>query len=63
MKIKVDRARCYGHARCVAKGPNVFRLDDDGYSISDGFDVAEHLEDQAHEGAAACPERCITLIE
>ena len=32
MKVIVDPDRCEGHARCVELAPEVFALDDDGYS-------------------------------
>jgi ferredoxin len=62
MKIKVDRERCFGHAMCVARAPQVYKIDDDGYCISDGEHVPEKLEQQARRGADACPEGCITLV-
>jgi ferredoxin len=63
MKIKVDNEKCQGHAMCVAKGPDVYTLDDNGYNQMGTFVVAEGLEDQARRGARACPERVITIIE
>lgn len=63
MKIKVDNERCQGHAMCIAKGPDVFKLDDHGYNQMGTFQVPEGLEEQARKGSQACPERVIEIIE
>jgi ferredoxin len=63
LKIKVERAKCSGHARCAAVAPDVYDLDSDGFSISDGKTVPEPLRDQALRGARACPERAIKVEE
>jgi ferredoxin len=44
--------------------PTVFTDDEEGYGlvVGDGTVSAEH-EDDARTGAAACPERAITLVE
>ena len=63
MRIKVDLALCSGHARCAAVAADVFRLNDDGYCISDGDIVPPKLEQLARRGARACPERAIALKE
>ena len=31
MKIRIDKARCVGNARCAAVSEKLFPLDDDGY--------------------------------
>ncbi|MEV7981785.1 ferredoxin [Streptomyces sp. NPDC086519] len=61
MKITIDRAVCSGHARCAAAAPGLFRLDDDGYALPVEGEVPQDLEQAARDGAAACPERAITL--
>jgi ferredoxin len=33
MKVRLDAARCVGHAQCYAVSPELFPIDDDGYSI------------------------------
>lgn len=63
MKIKINRSACVGHARCAAVAPDLYRLDDDGYIASDGFDVPDGQELMAKRGAKACPERIITFVE
>lgn len=61
MKVSIDMTKCSGHARCYDVDPEVFDIDDLGYALRAEFDVAEGAEDVAREGAAACPERAITL--
>lgn len=63
MKIRIDKARCVGNARCWAIAPDLYALDDDGYISTEGFEVPEGLEGIAKRGARACPERVIEVIE
>jgi ferredoxin len=63
MRVQVNRARCQGHARCWAESPELFILDDDGYSALDDVEVPPGLEDAARRGADACPERAIVIVE
>ena len=63
MKIRIERAQCVGNARCHAVSEKLYPLDDDGYVASDGFDVVEDDEKTARNGARACPERIIFVIE
>jgi ferredoxin len=61
MKVVVDKDKCSGHARCNAAGPDVYVLDELGYVALTELEVPAGLERQAQDGAAACPERAITL--
>jgi ferredoxin len=63
MKIRIDKAQCVGNARCAATSDQLFMLDDDGYIDSEGFDVPAGEEQAARNGARACPERIIFVIE
>jgi ferredoxin len=63
MKVTVDRTLCSGHARCFALHPEVFDIDDLGYVVVDEVNaVPSALEEAARSGAAACPERAISLV-
>jgi ferredoxin len=64
LKVKVDRERCQGHARCAALAPELFALDELGNAqeIGDGR-VPSALEDKAHLAKANCPELAIEVIE
>jgi ferredoxin len=59
--LQVDNNVCQGHARCNAVAPEVFELDDLGYVATPSGDVPARLEAQAKTGAAACPERALTI--
>lgn len=63
MKIRIDKSRCVGNARCWALAPDLYPLDDDGYIATDGFDVPPGEEVLARRAARACPERVIEIIE
>ena len=62
LKVRVDRARCQGHARCNALAPELFDLDDLGNAreIGDGR-VPAGLEDKAWLARANCPELAIEV--
>ena len=63
MKVIVDGAKCQGHARCAAKAPEVFKLNDDGYNNTGETEVPSGLEEQAKLGASVCPEGAIQIEE
>ena len=63
-RVKVDRERCQGHARCFALAPELFELDElgNGCERGDGR-VAPSLEAKARLAQANCPELAIEVIE
>ena len=61
MKAIIDLTRCSGHARCYATDPELFQIDDSGYALRPEFEVPAGAEEAACDGAAACPERTITV--
>ena len=63
MKVHLDKARCVGHAQCYAVDPDLFPIDDDGYSILEPHDVAPGDEARIRDGVAACPELALILEE
>jgi ferredoxin len=63
MKIRIERAQCVGNARCHAVADHLYPLDDDGYIATDGFAVEATEEKSARNGAKACPERIIFVID
>lgn len=63
MRIHVDSEACTGHARCAAFAPNVYSLDDLGFNRTEDQEIAPELEDEARQGALACPERAIEISE
>jgi ferredoxin len=63
MKIRIDKARCAGNARCAAVSEELFPLDEDGYIAVEEIDVPPGQESLARRGARACPERIIIIEE
>ncbi len=63
MRIRIERAACVGNARCAEVGGALYPLNDDGYIDSEGFAVEAGSETPARNGAKACPERIIFVIE
>jgi ferredoxin len=61
MRIKVDKGRCAGHARCAATAPDIYQLDDNGYIDMESFEVRPGEEERAKRGARACPERALRV--
>ena len=63
-KVKVDREKCQGHARCAALAPELFVLDELGNAreAGDGT-VPEALVEKAYLAKANCPELAIEVIE
>ncbi|RWA97914.1 MAG: hypothetical protein EOR78_28100 [Mesorhizobium sp.] len=61
MRIIVHKARCQGHARCAARAPAVFRLDEAGYILPGNIDVADGEQLLASDGVRSCPEFALEL--
>jgi ferredoxin len=59
MKIRVDNDKCVGHAQCYAVDPNLFPIDDAGYSILEPHHVKPEDEAVIRGGVDACPERAL----
>ncbi len=64
LRVRVDRERCQGHARCHALAPELFELDELGNARERGDGaVPPGLEDKAWLAKANCPELAIDVIE
>jgi ferredoxin len=63
VKIRVHRELCSGHARCFSAAPSLYKLDAEGYTAIQDFDVAPGEEALASSGAWACPERALEVVE
>jgi ferredoxin len=63
MRVRVDNSRCAGHAQCWAVDPDLFPLDDSGYSTLEEHEVKPDDEQKTREGVAACPEMALILDE
>jgi len=64
VKVRVDPEKCQGHNRCYSLAPELFDVDDYGYStaVGDGT-VPVELEGKARLAAANCPEFAIEISE
>lgn len=64
MKVRIDRDRCEGHARCHALAPELFELDDFGHATApaDGI-VPPVMEGKVRLAAANCPEYAVRVVE
>lgn len=63
MRIVVDQSRCSGHARCHGIDPEVFQLDDVGYSSVSEAEVPPGHETAARDAVLSCPEMAISVEE
>jgi ferredoxin len=64
MRLRVDSTKCEGHNRCYALAPDLFDVDDYGYSTAAGDGVVPPDQiDKARLAVANCPEYAIELID
>lgn len=64
MRVEIDDGHCQGHAMCNLAAGELYKIDeDDGRAYLDSPEVPGGLEAVARAGAAACPERAITVTE
>lgn len=64
MKLSVDSTLCEAHSQCYIVDPDLFPLDDDGYSaVGQGRPVPPGEEEQARIGVSACPAAALRLDE
>ncbi|CDO90226.1 ferredoxin [Mycobacterium triplex] len=61
MRVHLERAKCSGHAQCFAVEPDLFPIDDDGYSTLQDHDVAPGDEQATRLGVNACPEVALII--
>lgn len=63
MRVSVDKGRCQGHARCHAVNPDLFPLDDVGFSALASAEVPPGWEADARAAVNNCPEMALTIEE
>ncbi len=61
MKVRLRPDKCAGHAQCHAASPDLFPIDDDGYSTLTDREIASGEEQLARLGVASCPELALTI--
>ena len=62
MKVRVDPRLCQGHNRCISVAPDLFDIDEEGFSsaMGDGT-VPPGMQDLAGLAVDNCPEQAISL--
>lgn len=63
MLVRLDKSKCMGHAQCNAVDPDLFPIDDFGYSVLEPHEVRPGDEDTVRDGVAACPEGALVIEE
>lgn len=63
MKVRLEQSRCVGHAQCYAVDPDLFPIDDSGYSTLEDHEVQPGDEQTVRDGVAACPELALSIEE
>ncbi len=61
VKVRLEKDKCAGHAQCFAVDPDLFPIDDQGYSTLEAHSVAPADSAQVHAGVAACPEMALVI--
>ncbi|MDB5869843.1 MAG: divergent 4Fe-4S mono-cluster family protein [Polaromonas sp.] len=62
IRVSADRGRCCGYGLCAQLCPQIYKLDADGLVYLETNIVPPELEEEAREGAAACPAEAL-LVE
>jgi ferredoxin len=63
VKVRLEKSKCVGHAQCYAVDPDLFPIDDSGYSILEEHEVRPEDEQLTRDGVASCPEMALILEE
>jgi ferredoxin len=63
LRVIVDRSRCCGYGLCAQLCPEVYKLDENGLVFVESEAIPGGLEEEAREGAAACPAEALTIEE
>ena len=63
IKVVVNKNACCAYGLCAEICPEVYKLDANGIAYVEEELVPEGLEELAREGAAACPQLAIAVVE
>lgn len=61
LKVQADRSRCCGYGLCAQLCPQIYKLDENGLVYLEADTFSLELENDAREGAAACPAEALTV--
>jgi len=63
LRAVVDTSVCAAHGQCVPEAPEVFELDDEGYSTVVVSPIPAELRTSAEQAIRACPVGALSLVE
>jgi ferredoxin len=63
LRVIADRAACCGYGVCAELCPEVYKVDDLGIVVLLTDIVPAGLEEKAREGALACPQSALKVVE
>ena len=61
LQVRADRSRCCGYGLCAQLCPQIYKLDENGLVYVEVDTVPPELEEEAREGAAACPAEALVI--
>lgn len=61
LRINAERSKCCGYGLCAQIAPQIYKLDENGLVYLDSATFSLDLEEEAREGAAACPAEAIVV--
>lgn len=63
LKIVINKPACCGYGVCAEICPEVYKLDENGIVYVDDEIVPEGFEEAAKEGAEACPQSALEVVD
>ena len=63
MRVRLEKSKCVGHAQCCAVDPDLFPIDESGYSILEEREVRPEDVQLTRDGVASCPEMALIIEE
>jgi ferredoxin len=63
MKVTIDKELCIDCGVCESLVPEVFSVNDEGFTVVIMEDVPEELQDDVREAAEECPTEAIIITE
>lgn len=64
MKIRIDMEKCKGHQACLRAAPQVFSINDEGFSqLIKGDTIPSEMYESVLMAADNCPEFAIEILD
>ena len=63
MRVRLEKSKWVGHAQCYAVDPDLFPIDESGYSILEEHEVRPEDVELTRDGVASCPEMALIIEE